>query len=159
MTGMNGKRIIVGGLVAGVVTSVIEFGMEPLMGNNMEEWLNGLGLKPPTEGAMMGLVGLAFLVGTAAVWLYAAIRPRFGAGPRTALVAGVAMWALTCLIPNLAMAGFGLLTGKLLFLATVIPLVEMPLATLAGAWAYREASVPVETTRIASSVNPKEAVR
>src|SRR5207249_3963498 len=35
-----------------------------------------------------------FLVGIFAVWLYAAIRPRYGAGPKTALCAGAAVWGL-----------------------------------------------------------------
>ncbi|HSE60477.1 MAG TPA: hypothetical protein VLA99_17380 [Nitrospiraceae bacterium] len=29
-----------------------------------------------------------------ALWLYAAIRPRFGAGPKTALYAGLGVWVL-----------------------------------------------------------------
>ena len=35
-----------------------------------------------------------FLVGIFAVWLYAAIRPRYGAGPKTALCAGAAVWGI-----------------------------------------------------------------
>jgi hypothetical protein len=33
-----------------------------------------------------------FLVGIFAVWLYAAIRPRYGDGPKTALCAGAVVW-------------------------------------------------------------------
>lgn len=81
---------------------------------------------------------LAGLVGVATVWLYAAIRPRFGPGPKTAIIAGLVIWGFECVIPNLAMAGFGVLTGRLLLLATAIPAVELPLAALSGAWLYRE---------------------
>ncbi|MBI4519687.1 MAG: hypothetical protein HY701_02525 [Gemmatimonadetes bacterium] len=73
-----------------------------------------------------------------AVWLYAAIRPRFGAGTATAILAGVVLWALECFFPNIVMAAFSVLSGRLFWLATIIPLVELPLATLAGAWVYRE---------------------
>jgi hypothetical protein len=33
-----------------------------------------------------------FVVGIAAIWLYAAIRPRYGPGAATALRAGFAVW-------------------------------------------------------------------
>lgn len=138
MSGMNGKRVVLGGLAAGLVINVVEFGVEPLLGATFEQWLRSLGLQPPAESAMLGLAVLGFLVGIVTVWLYAAIRPRFGPGPRTAVMAGVVTWGLECLIPNVAMAMFGVLTGQLLWLATIIPLVELTLAALCGAWLYRE---------------------
>ena len=39
-----------------------------------------------------------FLVGILAIWLYAAIRPRYGAGSKTALYAGAAVWGLGYLL-------------------------------------------------------------
>ena len=34
------------------------------------------------------------MLGIASVWLYAAIRPRYGAGAGTAIMAGVAVWVM-----------------------------------------------------------------
>lgn len=138
MARMNRTRIVVGGLVAGVVINLFEFGVEPLMGTAMEDWLHSLGLTPPTESAMLGMAALGFLTGLSAVWLYAAFRPRFGAGLRTALLTAIVMWVLTWVIPNFALAALGILTGRLLWLSTWVPLIEMALATAAGAWVYRE---------------------
>ena len=45
-------------------------------------------------GALLMFLAWGFLVGIFAVWLYAAIRPRYGAGPKTALCAGAAVWGL-----------------------------------------------------------------
>lgn len=135
---MNWKRIVAGGLLAGLVLNVGEFVIEPLMGSQMENFFTRLGLPIPGESAMVVLGVAAFALGIVAVWLYAAIRPRYGAGPRTAVVAGLAVWALSCLFPNLALYAFGLIGGGLFWIWTLWPLVASVAATLAGAWVYRE---------------------
>jgi hypothetical protein len=48
--------------------------------------------------AEFNLIGLAY--GILMVWLYVAIRPRYGAGPKTAALAGLAAWAIGTLLPN-----------------------------------------------------------
>lgn len=40
--------------------------------------------------------------GIVAVWLYAVIRPRYGPGPKTALLAGFTVWLVGWLIPTLS---------------------------------------------------------
>jgi len=136
---MNWKRIIGGGLLAGLVINVGEFGIEPLMGSQMETFFQRLGLPVPGESVMGALAVSAFFLGVVSIWLYAAIRPRYGAGVRTAIVAGIAVWALSCLFPNVALFAFGLIgSARLFWLWTLWPLVETVLATVAGAWVYRE---------------------
>ncbi len=39
---------------------------------------------------MVLYLGLGFMVGIVAVWMYAAVRPRYGAGPSTTL--RMAVW-------------------------------------------------------------------
>ena len=137
---MNWKRVVTGGLLAGLVINLGEFGIEPMMGTQLETFFQRLGLPAPGESVMAALALSAFALGVVAIWLYAAIRPRYGAGVRTAIVAGVAVWALSCLLPNVAMFAFGLIgTARLFWLWTTWPLVETVLATVAGAWVYREA--------------------
>jgi len=137
---MNWKRIVTGGLLAGLVINLGEFGIEPLMGTQTEAFFQRLGLPTPGESVMGALAASAFVLGVVSIWLYAAIRPRYGAGVRTAIVAGVAVWALSCLLPNVALFAFGLIGSvRLFWLWTLWPLVETVLATLAGAWVYREA--------------------
>jgi hypothetical protein len=83
---------------------------------------------------------VTFVLGIASVWLYAAIRPRYGAGPKTAVCAGLAVWILAHLWSGVYLgAGFaGLVTPRLAFLPVAWGLFEAPLGTLAGAWLYRE---------------------
>jgi hypothetical protein len=143
MDSINWKRVIAGGLLAGLVMNIGEFAVEPLMGQQMEEFFKRLGLPVPAESTMAVLAVGAFLVGIVTVWLYAAIRPRYGAGVRTAAIAGVAVWALSCLFPNIFLYAFGLYTSRLFWFSTIWPLVETVIAAIAGAWAYREGPATV----------------
>ena len=74
------------------------------------------------------------------VWLSAAIRPCYGEGARTAMIAGVAVWVMAHLWSGAYLGlGFGgLITDKLAFLPIAWGLVEAPIITLAGAWFYTE---------------------
>jgi hypothetical protein len=136
---MNWKRIVVGGLLAGLVLNVGEFVIEPLIGTQMEDFFRRLGLPVPRESVMATLAAAAFALGIVSVWLYAAIRPRYGAGTRTAAIAGIAVWALSCLVPNVTMYAFGLIaSARLFWLWTAWPLIESVVSTIVGAWVYRE---------------------
>jgi hypothetical protein len=86
------------------------------------------------------LILMTYVLGLASVWLYAAIRPRFGAGAKTAIVAGLAVWVMAHLWSGLYLGmGFqGLITPRLAFVPILWGLMEAPLGTLAGAWVYRE---------------------
>jgi len=138
---MNWKRIVAGGLVAGIVLNVGEFVVEPLMGPQMENFFRRLSLPVPGEGPMVALAGLAMVLGVVAVWLYAALKPAFGAGMRTAAIAGVVVWLLSCVFPNVLMLAFGLFDAKLFWFSTVWPLIETVVATMAGAKLYRDDAI------------------
>lgn len=154
MAGMNGRRILAGGLVAGVILTTLEVAAEVAFGLDWAGWLAGLGVAAPGAAAeayvLVGGLGLGVL----AVALYAAVRPRFGAGPRTAVLVGLFMWALNCLFPTAALAAFGLLPMNELFWVPVLfPVVQFPLATLAGAWIYRESTPRTDgVTAVAGSL-------
>ncbi len=94
MSGINTGRVALGGIAAGVVINVVESVMNMLvLASTMEEMVTALNLPAMTGASMGGFVLMAFLMGLLIVWTYAAIRPRFGAGPATALKAGAAVWA------------------------------------------------------------------
>jgi len=82
-----------------------------------------------------------FLLGIAAVWLYAAIRPRYGAGPTTAIRAGLFTWAVAVFLANLGNYPLGLFPTRLLVITSIVALVEIVVATLVGAWLYKEEEV------------------
>jgi hypothetical protein len=139
---INTGRVILGGLLAGLVMNVGEAALHGgVLGEDAAALLKTYGI-PMTANPtyLAALIGMTFVLGIAAVWLYAAIRPRFGPGPKTAIVAGLAVWVLAHLWSGVYLgAGFGgLIPSRLSWLPVAWGLVEAPLATLAGAWLYRE---------------------
>jgi hypothetical protein len=137
---INYSRVLLGGLLAGVIINIVEFVLNGLV--FQEEWaaaLAALGKSQPTGVGPTALVTMwGFLVGMAAVWLYAAIRPRFGPGPKTALYAGLAIWVLAYLSAALAGAPLELFPRSLMVTVSAVGMVEAVAATVAGAWIYRE---------------------
>ena len=113
---INWGRVILGGLLAGVVVNVVEFALHAVILN--PDWKAAMAAlsRSPDEstGAMMIYVGLGYLIGILAVCYYAAIRPRFGAGPKTAVCAGLGVWLLAYLVPTIGMVPLGLLPNRLL---------------------------------------------
>ena len=86
---------------------------------------------------------LRLAYGCLAVFLYAAIRPRFGAGPRTAVIAALVLWVAAFLPRQLLLSEFGILGGGKLALSLGFSLAEVVVATLVGASIYRERSTIV----------------
>lgn len=109
MGNINWGRVILGGLLAGVVINAVEFTLHAVILD--PDWKAAMAaLGQPTQedpADMMIYVGLGFLIGILAVCYYAAIRPRFGAGPKTAVCAGLGVWALAYLVPTIGMVPSG----------------------------------------------------
>jgi hypothetical protein len=87
---------------------------------------------------MIWFTFLDFLVGIFLVWVYAAIRPRFGAGPGTAIKAGLLVWVVAGLFHALFEASMTMMPQNVLIMVTVVALVQQPLATVVGAKFYTE---------------------
>jgi hypothetical protein len=140
MTKVNFPRVILGGLLAGIVINVSEFLLHQAVMKEQEvETLKALGRPMPQGGGVILVWVLwGFALGITAVWLYAAIRPRYGAGAGTAVRAGLAAWFLSYLLMTVAMTNIGLLPFSPL--EFVWNLVQDLVATLVGAWVYRETS-------------------
>ena len=139
MSNINNGRVILGGLLAGLVINIGEFLRDGiLLADRVAEMLKALGLSEPSGGPMLVFTIVGFLLGIVMVWLYAAIRPRFGPGVRTAIVAGVLIWLLVYLFPSIGYAALDMFPGDYLLIANVWGLVEISLAAVAGAWIYQE---------------------
>ena len=133
-------RVLLGGLVAGVVLNIGEFLFNGvLMANQMKEWMSQHNLSDPGTSFMVIATILTFLLGIAMVWLYAMIRGRLGAGPKTAIVAALIMWFAIGVYSGLI---YGLIIAvpmNLMIMGIAWCLVEYVLGALAGAWLYKEA--------------------
>jgi hypothetical protein len=93
---------------------------------------------PPAFGSGLGFALEALGMGIAAVWLYAALRPRFGPGPKTAALSGLGYWVIGCALPAVGIGQTGLFPVRLLTITTLGQLIEVVAATVAGAWLYKE---------------------
>ena len=144
MNGINWGRVILGGLVAGMLINVVEFLFnDVVLAKDWEVamWAPG---RPPVVGSQIavffiwGFILWGLLIGIFAVWLYAAIRPRYGAGPKTALYVGSFVWGLGYLLTSVTPFLLHFYPRRIFAIGLTVGLVEVLLATLIGAYLYRE---------------------
>ena len=139
MSGINVGRWLAGGIVAAIVIFVLEGALGSLYAERMQQALAARNITMGMGASTLLLAAvISLLSGLALVFFYAAARPRFGAGVRTAVIVAVAM-VLGSAVPTLI--GYdmlGLYPRDLLLWWTVQLLAEYIVATVAGAWVYRE---------------------
>jgi hypothetical protein len=137
---INVGRLIIAGLVAGIVSDVLGYLVDGLwLAPRWSDGMMALGRNEfsPNQWILFNLFGL--IGGLVVIWIYAAIRPRFGAGPMTAVYAGVAVWIVGSLIPNLSFMWVGeLFSHHLTVYTTAGALVEIVVGAVAGAALYKE---------------------
>ncbi len=148
---INLGRVILGGLVAGVIINVIEGVMNGVV--LADRWAAQMtSLNRSAAGSMKQIVVLnlwGFAAGILAVWLYAAIRPRLGAGPKTAMCAGLFTWATICGMGTAVPVILHVYRLDLALVGVGYEVVEMLIASVAGAYFYKESGV--EATRSAAA--------
>jgi hypothetical protein len=137
---MNYARILLGGLLAGLVLNIGEWLLNGvLLAREMAEFFKKCGLTPPGSSALIILVVITFVLGIVIVFVYAAIRPRFGPGLKTAAFAGIIAWFFVYLYNNVIGAALGFVPGNLLKIALAWGFIEYVIGAIAGAWVYKEA--------------------
>jgi hypothetical protein len=139
---INVGRVILGGIVAGIVIDIVGYLVDGLL--LAPRWaaeMQALGRGVFSSNAILGFNLLGLLTGIALIWIYAAIRPRFGAGARTAVYAAIAVWVIYALIPNASfMCVSGLFSHHLMAGTTIGALVELLVGAIAGAAVYKESA-------------------
>ena len=137
---INWGRVVLGGLLAGVVLNIVDFltygvWLKP----DMAAAMTTLGKSPAAMDSAIPLwVALDFVSGIGLVWVYAAIRPRFGAGVKTAVIAGLAVWFFVGLVHQIGESPMGFMPQRLMTIGTCVALISIPLATVVGAYVYKE---------------------
>ena len=139
MTGIRMGRVIAGGLVAGLIINISETILNvPVLGSQLEEALKARNLPAVSGGAIGYFVAISFLLGILIVWMYAAVRPRFGRGPTTAIKVAVLVWFLTYFWSATSMVAIGFSPVGLTAFGLAWGLVELIVAALVGAKIYVE---------------------
>ncbi|HJU73852.1 MAG TPA: hypothetical protein VJ717_08905 [Gemmatimonadaceae bacterium] len=127
---MNAKRITFGGLLAGSVIIIGEFVRQVIF----------TGAGPASAASMPDgvLVLRGMSLGIFCVLLYATVRPRLGPGMKTALTAGILVFLVGTLFPPFGLTMQAFTPASRLLEAIIWNAIQLPVATVAGAWLYRE---------------------
>ena len=139
---INGRRVILGGLLAGLVNWMglaADAGVEALLFPADVDLSLGDGqMQMLPLVALNGLVSV--VVGLLMVWLYSLFSPRFGRGLRTAVLVGVAVWLLFNFLPAVfvGLSDRWAISARLLVFSAVWQLFQVPIALAAGAWLYEK---------------------
>jgi hypothetical protein len=139
MNNINFGRVLLGGLLTGFVLNLGEFLLnEVIFVKQMEEMARRLNIARPGTTFIATAVVLTFFLGIMIVWIYAMIRPRLGAGPKTAVVAGFIGWFCVYFYSGILNGALFGITPNLLLIGLLWGLVEYILAAVAGAALYKE---------------------
>lgn len=135
---INWGRVLLGGIVAGVIINIFEFVTNGLvLSRDLEAAMKALG-RTMDPGAIGVFVIWGFLAGICAIWLYAAARPRFGPRAKTAALTGFAFWIFSYALPSVGQWALHLFPHRLIAIGTLVGLVEVIIGSIAGAAIYKE---------------------
>ena len=135
---INWGRVVLCGFLTGVVWGVLYAIALPLVERHDSPPVLPVTTFPGPSAAMRAIVMIMpLVVGISTMCLYAAIRPRYGPGPKTAAIAGFAVWFFGSWV-DATWAAFkavplGAFVGPV---AASLPIVLV--AAVVGAWPYKE---------------------
>jgi len=140
MNNINLGRVVLGGLLAGLVLNIGEFLLNDIvLGAHMKAFMAEHKFNDPGVNFMIVAVGLTFVMGIVMVLGYAMIRPRLGPGVKTAIIAGLFAWFAVYFYSGIINGMvFGIPAGAMA-MVSVWGLVQYAVAAVAGAWLYKEA--------------------
>jgi hypothetical protein len=137
---INATRVILGGLLAGLIINLSEFVLNSyVIADEMTALTQRLNLPAVGTNQIAIFLQLTFVLGIIMIFMYAGLRPRFGAGAKTAVIAAVTLW-LVGMFPATVDTIMGVTTANLLVVVAIWSLVEMIVAGIAGAWVYKESA-------------------
>ena len=132
---LDWRRVLLCGLVTGFVWTLLSLTLLVLVGGEFLAALPGSRLRAAGGGLHMFLFFSNLAAGIWALWLYAAIRPGYGPGPKTAVIVGLAWWVIISLQSGKWVALVSMPATPVLapLAATLLAII---LAVMIGAWFY-----------------------
>jgi hypothetical protein len=134
---INWGRVVLCGIVAGLAWTALSSIVTALAARDFVAAVPGRRLSAPSGGLVAFLLIVNLVMGVWAMWLYAAIRPRYGPGPKTAVVTGFSWWVISSLV-DASWGSFGFVVPKAVLAPMAASLPAIIIAAVAGAWLYRE---------------------
>jgi hypothetical protein len=139
---MNKARIALGGFVAGLINFFGDGAMHSVLlrpyWEQIAASLHLSGIKPDAASEFTYYILYDLAKGVFTVLIYALARPRLGAGAKTALVAGLIVWALVLPVPLGGLLPEHFFGRKFALLWSVYGAVPVLLGALAGGALYKE---------------------
>lgn len=135
---MNVKSVFTSGLVSGLIINLSAISMGSVVGNEFDSVLASRNLPPLSNMAMLYFSMVSFIFGISVVWLYAVVKDQSGAGIRTAVVASLILWFLTCFLSNVSLVVYGFMPVRLTVIGTAWGLGELLLAGIVGSKLYKD---------------------
>ncbi len=141
MNKINLGRVVLGGLLAGLVINIGEVLFNDfVVGTQIKAWFKAHNFAEPGGTFVAIAVSLSFIMGIVIVLTYALIRPRLGPGVKTAIVAGLIAYFANYVYCGVINGVLMDVSSSLMCISLVWGLVEYVLAAIAGAWVYKEAA-------------------
>lgn len=145
MAKINWGRVVLGGMLAGIVLIALSAVFTALFAGRREISTAMRTLRPSTSGSAAPLFFLSvfLFLGMLMIWWYAALRPLFGPGPKTAAIAGLSVWLTAVWLGLVGFVCKSLAMGEPYSLPSgpmwpVLYLVIAVASTIAGASLYKE---------------------
>jgi hypothetical protein len=140
MNRIRPTRLLVAGLATIVAFVAIELVWEGLIGTALlNDALTSLrGVAGVTEWSLRDQalnMAIALFNCLMMIWLYASLRPMFGVGPRTALIAGAFVFAFVFAF-ELNHVNLGFIPYRLALVDAIDLVIELPLSLIVGAQVY-----------------------
>ena len=140
MSKINLTKVLAGGLAAGAVLAALDFAINNFM--LADAWQRVLQARSVDLATTSGTVELVksvlidLLFGFLIVWVYAAIRPRLGPGPGTAVKATLVVFGAAAL--NMASFAPWMFSWDMFVRSAVLMALAMLVAGSVGGWVYSE---------------------
>lgn len=145
MATINWGRLILGSLIAAFIMFVTDgFIHGTIAQADWKAVYSGLRASEPAEHGMSMVYFAIFELGRGftAMMFYVLMRAYFGAGPKTAMLAGIVGWIAFSLTGPVQFIPLGFFSNALWLKVGAIHLITSILATIAGAALYKDASKP-----------------
>ena len=147
MTQINWGRLFLGSLIAAIIMFATDgFIHETLAKADWHALYEALGAREPDPHGSSMIYFAIFELGRGftAIMFYVLMRPFFGAGPKTAALAGIVGWIAFSLTGPVQFIPLGFFSNALWIKVGAIHLITSIIATIAGAALYKDAATAVD---------------